>query len=157
MAAKPKCHACTRGEHTACTRLHDPEYLWCACVCPNPDQLTMDTEAPLRDPQTPRAAPAHRGGPDTEVQAAAIVTPKAGTVRARVLQAFTMYDDGLTDAEIEQGLELRRSSVCGRRNELLRDGWIRDSGERRVDWRTGMHGIVWVLTDQGRAQLGVAA
>jgi hypothetical protein len=105
----------------------------------------------LRDPSEQRAGKRHRGASDTERAGAAAVLPRSGTQRAAVLDYIGDSLDGRTDAEIEVALGMRRASVCGRRHELLEDGWIVDSGRRRVDRRTGLAGIVWVLSEQGEA------
>jgi hypothetical protein len=120
---------------------------------PGAGQATL-MDVGLSDPTANRAGKVHRIAADTERAAAEKILPKTGTQRARVLAAVVeagLY--GVTDAELETHLNLRRSSICGRRNELAEGGWVRDSGKRRVDRRTGMNGIVWILTAEGRERL----
>lgn len=96
------------------------------------------------DPFENRIGLAHRTAADTERAAAAAVAPNSGTQRGRIYLALRRAGAaGLTDWEIVEGLGILRSSVCGRRNELLRDDLIKDSGRRRVE-RTGHKAIVWV-------------
>lgn len=88
----------------------------------------------------------HRDAPDTERAAAAAVLPRSGTQRARVYELLRAASErGMTDWELVDSLGMLRSSVCARRNELIREGWVIDSGRRRRE-RTGSHAIVWVTT-----------
>ncbi len=84
------------------------------------------------------------GSPTSEAAAQA-VRAKAPSQRARVL-AFVSGRGGLgaTDDEIEVGLALPHQSASARRNGLVRDGKLRDGGERRKT-RAGQWAVVWVL------------
>jgi len=105
---------------------------------------------PLSDPDRNAVGAAHREAGDTERGAAVAIMPRTGTWRRRVLDAIAL-SEGLTDWEIHNRVGGLLYTVAPRRNELLRDGWIRDSGERRRTNSTN-RAIVWVLTDQGRAE-----
>mgnify|MGYP005855329159 CR=1 FL=1 len=110
---------------------------------------------PLSDPSTPRPAPAHFPGRDTEIEAARLVAPQAGTWRSRVLEAIAAAGEvGMTDWELHERLGGALYTVAPRRAELVRMGWLADSGRRRST-NTGRSAIVWVLSAAGRAQLGL--
>lgn len=97
--------------------------------------------------------PGSSGAPDTQRLAAISVYPTSGTARRTVLDYIVgCGDSGATDDEMEFRLGMRHQSVSARRYELHRDGWIEDSGKRRVT-RSGRDAAVWTLTAQGRAEL----
>jgi hypothetical protein len=92
----------------------------------------------------------HHDGPSTERAAARRVAPRAGSQRARVLEALRQrLARGATDYELWNDWSIgARPHVPGtRREELIADGWpIKDSGtRRRTD--TGAAAIVWVLAE----------
>lgn len=105
-----------------------------------PEQLS------LPDPSEPAA---YTGRTTTSATAAALVYPKTGTQRQRVLQAITDSFDGLTDAQIQDRLHMTESTQRPRRVELVQQGWIRDSGRRRC-YNGHSEAIIWVLTDTAR-------
>jgi hypothetical protein len=107
----------------------------------------------LRDPDEARAAPAHTRAADTEREAAALIAPRAGTWRRRVLEAVGRAGErGLTDWELHQALGGNLYTVAPRRKELTDDGWLFDCGERRMT-NNGRRAIVWRLTSRGALQL----
>jgi hypothetical protein len=87
-----------------------------------------------------------------------MITPNAEIYRARLLALFHGASDGLTDFEA-QSLTLQRwpkivngetittisDRVCPRRNELVKMGYVQDSGRRRENPSTGIRCIVWEL------------
>lgn len=104
----------------------------------------------LRDPQAPRSLPFHTSGQSTERDAAVLASPNAGKKRLIVLQAIAEAGvNGLTDMELADLTGLHRAAA--RRNDLLNDGWVVNSGTRRP---TTNHAtaVVWVLSDVGRLQ-----
>lgn len=103
---------------------------------------TTDSEE-LRDPAEIVPAPAHRRGTDTERDAAHLVTPRAGTLRARVIDQLRR--GSFTAAELATALDEYLYSVAPRVTELQRGGWVEDSGERR-DTVRARAAIVWRLT-----------
>jgi hypothetical protein len=106
---------------------------------------------PLTDPAEDRPAPAHVDGPDTEHNAAELVRPRAGTLRLTALEALTeVYPNGLTDQELAQATEVYLYTIAPRRVELVRDGWVTDSGDRRMGERN-RPAVVWRLTARGAA------
>lgn len=113
--------------------------------------------ASLTDPSTPTSAAHHRHNPrDTEVLAAQLVTPKAGTLRLKALAAFrTAGSAGLTDQELADVTGLYLYTVAPRRVELVRQGWLSDTGERRTTAR-GRAAVVWALTPAGTSQVDAA-
>lgn len=102
----------------------------------------------LPDPAAPRPGRYHRDGPATERVAAALVSPRSGSQRARVLAVLRgVGDHGATDYEFwaDYGIGARPHVPGTRREELVMDGWpIVDSGRRRLT-DTGTPAIVWVL------------
>lgn len=101
-------------------------------------------DPPLSDPGAALELPSH--GRETEVSAAWRAYPKAGATRWRVLLAIASAgDDGVTDQQLEDLLNLPRPTPGNRRNELVRGGWVRDSGTRRPT-RSGADAVVWTLT-----------
>src|SRR5262245_26859307 len=80
--------------------------------------------------------------------AALYAEPRAGTQRARVLAWIRgkglEKDFGATDDEIEEALGMRHQTASARRNELVKGGFIMDSGfERRT--RSRAWATVWVV------------
>lgn len=118
------------------------------------DQAQLFESTPvLRAVDVEREAPSHRRATDTERAAAGLARPRAGIARARVLDAIATSSDGLNDFEIARATGLRLYTAAPRRGELLKDGWIVDSGERRPT-DSGSLAIVWKLSDAGREQWG---
>jgi hypothetical protein len=106
----------------------------------------------LSDPGARTRGRTHRAGRDTERAAAELIEPKTGTQRAAVLAAIAAAPDGLTDEQIADTTGLYLYSAAPRRTELVKGGWVHDSGERRTTSR-GTPAVVWVLTAAGRAAL----
>lgn len=116
------------------------------------DQATL-FDQPLSDPAVVEAGAHHREPRPTELEAAYRVMPRTGTQRMIVLLAIGAAGDyGLTDQEIAEQTGLYLYSAAPRRNELLRGGWVEDSGYRRDTGRGGQ-GIAWRLTTRGRFEL----
>lgn len=107
----------------------------------------------LSDPAAPGGS-LHAVPTDTEAHAAALVAPRAGTQRLRVLAAIAdAGDSGLTDPELAATTGLYLYSAAPRRNELLNGGWLEDSGLRRSTGRGG-GAIAWRLSPAGRHHVG---
>jgi hypothetical protein len=91
--------------------------------------------------------------PESERVAAIMQMPRSGTARLRVLQRIAACGDrGATDEENSIALNMRLYTAAPRRNELLNDGWIEDSGQTRP---TTMRApaTVWVLTEEAKRQV----
>lgn len=109
----------------------------------------------LSDPAANTRGAMHANAQPTEREAALRVMPKTGTQRMAVLDAIaTAGDYGLTDPEIAEATGFYLYSAAPRRNELLRGGWVEDSGIRRGTGRGGS-AIAWRITE--RAQIALAA
>lgn len=110
---------------------------------------------PLPAPGVDRIGAFHgpqAGAPTTEREAAISVYPRTGTARRRVLDHIARSGPhGATDEEVSLTLGMRLYTAAPRRNELLRYGWVEDSGRQRKT-TTGTRATVWVLTERGRAQ-----
>ena len=78
---------------------------------------------------------------DTQRTAASRALPKSGTRRREILYLIDSKQ-GLTDDELEEITGWSHQATSASRNSLMRDGFITDSGERRVN-RHGNPAIVW--------------
>jgi hypothetical protein len=84
-------------------------------------------------------------GSATSEAAAQAVRPKAPSQKLRVLRyVASRAEDGATDDEIEVALALPHQSASARRNDLVREGKLRDSGLRRKT-RAWQQAVAWVL------------
>ena len=83
------------------------------------------------------------GKAKTSQAAAHRAIPRSGTNRERVLQLLVRaFPNGMTDDEMQQATGMAHQSQTPRRNELVKQGWITDSGERRTT-RRGDLATVW--------------
>ncbi len=97
-------------------------------------QLTLD-DAPLAratDPQTSHDAPNR---------------DRLSAHRLAALNALALGD--ATDFELEARTGIKQTSVGKRRGELVRMGYVENTGLRRLT-PSGSTSIVWGLTDAGR-------
>lgn len=68
--------------------------------------------------------------------------------REKLLAAYETHGP-LTDHEMEAETEIDRSSVCARRNELIRLGHVeKDDGRVRLNPTTGVNNTLWRLKAQ---------
>jgi hypothetical protein len=108
------------------------------------------------DPREDRLGAFHgpaADAPATEREAAVAVFPRSGTSRWQVLLEIERAGDtGRSDYELACETGLRLYTAAPRRNELLNDGWIQDSGRRRPT-DSGALAVVWILTANGRRWL----
>lgn len=73
-----------------------------------------------------------QSGSETSRDAAIAIEPVAETQRERYFAFVALAGtQGRTDAEAESWLRMRRSSVCARRNELMKAGRIVQTDRRR--------------------------
>jgi hypothetical protein len=120
---------------------------------PEIDALRPWQRSDLPDPSVNRPAPVHRNAHDTERTASGLVFPRTGTLRLSALIALDRAgEDGLTHGELAEQTGHRHYSIAPRVTELVRDGWVVDSGRRRPT-DTGSPAIVWVLSARGKADL----
>ena len=85
-----------------------------------------------------------RRSPKTSQNAAQRVLPRTGTKRKVVYDLiYAQGSNGLCDHEIEQLTGWLHQSASSIRNGLMNDGWIMDSGKRRVTPQ-GNKAIVWI-------------
>lgn len=87
---------------------------------------------------------------DTSIAAAAMVVPKVGYVRRRIIDEIRTagrWNDGAgyTDSELERRLKVKHETLSSARNWLTGSGWLMDSGLRRES-SSGRDAIVWALT-----------
>lgn len=101
----------------------------------------------------PRTIPARSTDPDTSHRATEEIKVRAGTQRAKLLQAFALTPDfGLTDEEAAltaDGVPLR-SEYAKRCSELREAGLIEPTGETRKGG-SGQDRMVSWITAKGRA------
>lgn len=114
-------------------------------------QASLFDSIPLSIPSDNHVALAKQA-PPTSVEAARRVMPASGTQRWRILWSV-VQDQAATDAELAERTGIKLQSVCPRRNELVEQGWLEDSGQRRSHGSSGP-GIVWQVTDEGWKALG---
>jgi hypothetical protein len=90
--------------------------------------------------------------PDTSHRMRERKVGKTGTQRRRIYDlALSRGDGGLTDDEVEVHLGLLHQSASAARNSLMKDGWLHDSGRRRLT-RSGEQAIVWVAVPEKSLQ-----
>lgn len=109
------------------------------------------------DPRTLAPGMVGRAHPVTSRDAAALVAPRTGTQRWRILQAFLhLAPGGLTSEQVEARTGLPANSVRPRLLELREDermgGWLVDSGETRPT-KSGAQAIVWQLAPGAAGRL----
>jgi hypothetical protein len=85
-----------------------------------------------------------RDHPDTAKTAALAVLPRTGTQRRRVYDRIAragLY--GITDQGLQADLDMDGNTERPRRVELVRGGFVVDSGRRRII--DGRPAIVWII------------
>jgi hypothetical protein len=101
-------------------------------------------------PDTPKA---RSTDPPTSRKAAVHNQPRAGSQRARLLEAIVFHSNpapgprprnGLTAEEASKMTGIRLNSASTRMSELLRGGWIAEQGERVTE--AGEKATVYVAT-----------
>ncbi len=96
-----------------------------------PEPPSEPPPEPPKRPRRRRGVPFQKGS-DTSKAAAESMEPYAANQRRRVLRVITEAGiHGATREEITNALGARLQAVCGRCKELLDDGQIYDSGDRR--------------------------
>jgi len=82
------------------------------------------------------------GRTQTSVLAARTALGRSGSQRRRIYDLVTEHPDGLTADDIQRLTGFPVNSVNPRVNELAGDGWLIDSGDRRLT-RYGSPATVW--------------
>lgn len=92
----------------------------------------------------------HRFAGDTEIEAAEKIAPKVTGLRLKALSALADKGEaGATGEVITNILDEWIYSVKPRITELVRYGFVEDSGRREINSRKRRE-VVWVITDAGR-------
>ena len=113
---------------------------------PADGQETLPGLSPPRRAVDAPSAPVGRDLPVTAHRAAARALPASGTRRRAVYGLLVeALPDGHTDEEIENHLGVKHQSVSAARRSLVLDGWVADSGRKRL-LANGNEAIVWVAT-----------
>lgn len=121
------------------------------------DRRAWQRSARLPDPTTNLTGAAHSNSTDTERMAAALIAPRTGTLRARILDKLWIAgEDGRTGYELQSELGDLLYSIAPRLTELRDAGWIEDS-KRRRETPSGADAIVWVISERGQSKLGDGA
>lgn len=68
------------------------------------------------------------------------IIPTPGTQQAMVLDA--LFRSPLTDEELRLVIKIGQYAITSRRGELVRKGWVENSGQRRMT-DAGVNAIVW--------------
>jgi hypothetical protein len=106
------------------------------------NSLFQSGALPTLDPFQPPPA----GFRDTSVQAASLIERRvAGIARTVLAYVSSCGTTGATDEQISQGTGIPENSARPRRLALVRAGFLRDSGQRRLT-KGGNPAIVWVAT-----------
>jgi predicted ArsR family transcriptional regulator len=89
--------------------------------------------------------------PETSRAAAVVNLPNSGAQRRAVFEELRRAGgDGRTDYELGFALDILRTSAGKRRKELVEQGLVEATDERR-ETDTGSRAIVWRLTEKGWA------
>lgn len=117
---------------------------------PGSEQLSLfDDNGRASSVDRDKAGPASGITPEsiaTSAAAGAAILPKSGTLRRRVYDFIASRGDrGATDEEMQDVLEMGANTQRPRRVELLRDGLIRQSQEKR-ETKSGKLAVVWKTT-----------
>lgn len=123
--------------------------------------IIHNAEVLLREPGTFGATTnsvglAGAANADSSYDAALRVQPRSGSQRAKVLAELMEWEGlgytGRTDVQLQTGLKMSPNTERPRRVELVRGGWVKDSGERVK--HAGRSHVVWSVTDKARAVYG---
>ena len=96
----------------------------------------------------------HRDASETELAAALSVVETSGQQKVDLLKVLVDADwNGSTDWETHFKTGMLMSTICSRRNALVRRGWVKDSGRRRISPMSGLYITVWTSTITGRRQV----
>lgn len=90
---------------------------------------------------------------NTSAAAAARIQPAASTLRAQVLEELRRHLEvgGLTDEQLQANLGMGANTERPRRIELVRAGWVKDSGRRRLT-QSGREAVVWTYIEEEAAR-----
>lgn len=111
------------------------------CVECESDQVTPLLEEAR---ELARSAPYVRGS-ETSKKAAGAIQASSASLRVQVLAYLLSRDEGATDQEIQQALDMRASTERPRRVELVEMGLVADSGRRR-ETDSGREATVWEVS-----------
>lgn len=117
-----------------------------------PGGAKESAEDMLRSAGQAMPAPFRRSAPHTSRDAAKKAERRAPTMRIRVLRFLIgQGQSGATDEHGERALGIKSQSYIPRRRELVKQGIVRDSGERRKT-ESGRSAVVWVVSNAGNAE-----
>lgn len=114
-----------------------------------PQTVAAAASTALEKPHTYERADAR----PTSIAAARRALGGSGAARARVLAAIAA--EPRTDEQLQNALGIPANTQRPRRVECEDEGWVEDSGERRLT-ASGADAIVWRVTPAGLAELTAA-
>lgn len=107
----------------------------------------LEEAFPMNEPKT---IPARHSDPSTSHSAAASMTMRAGSQRARLLEAFWKMHDATDEEAMRNADGVAPTSEYSKRcSELREAGFITETGETRASGITGMQRIVSRITHEG--------
>lgn len=126
-----------------------------ALEAPEPSPGTSLFDAGLPDPSRASVLISHYS-PNTSQKAAHLALPRTGVNRRRVLDYIAVRCQidpwkGATDEELMTGLHLSGNAARPRRYQLVKDGWLVDSGRKRKG-SSGAEATVWVMSEAGKRE-----
>lgn len=95
-----------------------------------------------------RKGRARRDDPKTSHEGAEAVAYRAGSHKAKLIEVFSRYPEGLTDEEAASHANLLRAGYWKRCGELREDGLIEPTGDTRVG-EAGVSRMVCRITAKG--------
>jgi hypothetical protein len=126
------------------------EECWCTVCLSRPFaercKLFVGFAPPPRaaTPDDNRVAIAFKAPPATSSQAASAALPKSGSIRRAVYDMIEASGhQGMTDDELERAMGKSHQTVSARRNGLMGDRLVCDSGLKRIT-RTKSPAVVWI-------------
>ena len=114
----------------------------------------VEGEGEILDLEAEIAGGARGTDPDTAKLAALKRLPLKGSQRREILELHVRYHRGLTDSELKELTDMVHDSLTTRRSELVRGGWLEDSGMVRVN-EHGIDCVVWRLSAYARKHFGL--
>lgn len=121
----------------------DEEGCWCPrCLQRDPADRCYTFAAEDRPPVDRQVSRTGSWHPATAVLAGERAALRAGSLRKVMYDALRRTTEGMTDDEMEALLVKSHQTVSAARNTLMNDGWVRDSGRRRLT-KWGNPAIVW--------------
>jgi hypothetical protein len=99
----------------------------------------------------------YAAGSDTSYASAQLSKVTQGSARMEIVGQLARVSPlagiGYTDEQLERRLGKSHQTVSSARNWLVQAGWVRDSGERRINAGSKRPAAVWTLTEAAWREL----